>query len=229
MHTNKTKNIRVYSCLFVAKRCFVPMICGIDFDNTIVTYDELLTTIARERGLLDASQALTKRGIRDHIRQLPNGEIEWQKCQALLYGQRIAEARLIEGVAAFIAQCRERGIPVYIVSHKTEFSNYDSTRTNLRTAALNWMNANRFFDSRGLALDQHNVFFAGTREEKIAHIRQLSCTHFIDDLEETVLEASFPPATARILYEPGRQSPAPKVVALMRTWQEIRDYFFSAN
>jgi hypothetical protein len=91
------------------------------------------------------------------------------------------------------------------------------------------MKANRFFEAGGLALEPRNVFFAGTRDEKIARIRELSCTHFIDDLEETFLEASFPPTTARILYEPGRQSPAPNGVALMRTWQEIRDYFFSAN
>ena len=205
------------------------LVCGIDFDNTIVTYDELLTTIARERGLIDAAHTQTKRSIRDQIRQLPDGEIEWQKCQALLYGPRIAEARLIDGAAGFITLCRERGIPVHIVSHKTEFSKYDASGTNLRSAALSWMTAHRFFDPAGLGLSPHTVYFAGTREEKIDRIRDLACTHFIDDLEETFLEESFPPATARILYEPGRQSPAPHGVALMRTWQEIRDYFFSAN
>jgi hypothetical protein len=204
-------------------------ICGIDFDNTIVTYDELLASIARERGLLNGADVQTKRGIRDHIRQLPDGEIEWQKCQALLYGSRIGEARLIEGVAAFVASCRERGIPVHIVSHKTEFSRYDTTGTNLRTAAMNWMAANRFFDSGGLALDPANVYFAGTRAEKIGRIRELGCSHFIDDLEETFIGGDFPLQTVRILYEPGRQEPAPPGVALVRTWQEIRDYFFSAN
>jgi hypothetical protein len=204
-------------------------IYGIDFDNTIVTYDELLTKIARERGLIDATGVQTKRSLRNWIRQLPDGEIEWQKCQALLYGRRISEASLADGVAAFLAICRERTIPVHIVSHKTEFANYDPTGTNLRTAALDWMRANRFFDPDGLGLTPHCVFFAATRREKIDHIRQLACTHFIDDLEETFLEDTFPPATARILYEPGRQSPAPPGVALMRTWQEIRDYFFSAN
>src|SRR5215471_11862452 len=179
-------------------------VCGIDFDNTIVTYDELLATIARERGLLDTATPLNKRSIRESIRQLPDGEIEWQKCQALLYGQRIAEARLIEGVTQFVAQCRERKIPVYIVSHKTEFSTYDPTGTNLRTAAMNWMIGNRFFEPAGLALDPANVFFAATRGEKCERIRQLACTHFIDDLEEVFLDDSFPPSTARILYEPGR-------------------------
>lgn len=204
-------------------------ICGIDFDNTIVTYDELLATIARERGLIGGDHLSTKRGIRDRIRLLPDGEIEWQKCQALLYGQRIAEARLIEGAAAFIRLCRERGTPIYIVSHKTEFSRYDQTGTNLRSAAMNWMAANRFFDPAGLGLEPGNVYFAATRAEKIGRIRDLACTHFIDDLEETFLEDAFPHSTMRILYEPGRQAPPPNGVALMKTWQEIRDYFFSAN
>jgi len=204
-------------------------ICGIDFDNTIVTYDELLTKIARERGWIDTPGVQTKRNVRDRIRQLPDGEIEWQKCQALLYGSRISEAALADGVAAFLASCRERAIPVHIVSHKTEFSNYDPTGTNLRTAALDWMRANRFFDSEGLSLSPQCVFFAASRREKIERIRGLACTHFIDDLEETFLEEAFPPATTRILYEPGRQSPPPPGVAWMRTWQEIRDYFFDAN
>ena len=204
-------------------------ICGIDFDNTIVTYDELLTTIARERGLIDAAHVQTKRSLRDRIRELPDGEIEWQKCQALLYGPRIGDARLAEGVAAFLQQCRDRGIAVHIVSHKTELSPYDPTATNLRAAAMNWMVANRFFAPDGPGLSPQCVWFCSTRAEKIARIRRLACTYFIDDLEETFLEETFPAGTARILYEPGRQTPAPNGVALMRTWQEIGDYFFGAK
>jgi hypothetical protein len=206
-----------------------PTICGVDFDNTLVTYNELLTTIARERGWIGAGPIETKRVIRDRIRQLPDGEIEWQKCQALLYGPRIGEARLSDGVGTFIRLCRQHGVQVHIVSHKTEFSRYDTSGTNLRSAAMNWMTANGFFEPGGLGLDPRRVFFAATRAEKIARIRQLVCTHFIDDLEETFLEEAFPLATARILYEPGRQFPAPHGVVLMRTWQEICDYLFRAD
>jgi hypothetical protein len=206
-----------------------PPICGIDFDNTIVTYDELLSKIVCERGLIDAAGVQSKRSLRDQIRRLPDGEIEWQKCQALLYGQRIGEATHAGGVADFISNCRARTNPVYIVSHKTQFYGDDPSGTNLRSAALNWMRANHFFEREGLGLVPHCVFFAETRRAKIERIRHLACTHFIDDLEETFLEDTFPAATDRILYEPGRQSPPPPGVALMRTWQEIRDYFFSGN
>jgi len=204
-------------------------ICGVDFDNTIVTYDELLARIAYERGLLDSDVPATKRTIRDRIRRLPNGEIEWQKCQALLYGSRIREAKLSEGVTRFFQLCRANRIPVYIVSHKTEYSRYDTTGTNLRDAAVGWMAAHKFFDSDGLGLMRDFVYFAGTRQEKILRLAALGCTDFIDDLEETFQEEAFPTGVTRILYEPGRESPPPPGVKLIKSWQEISDYFFGGN
>jgi hypothetical protein len=195
----------------------------------LVSYNELLARIARERGLLDSVASDTKRKLRDRIRQLEDGEMEWQKCQALLYGPRIGEATLIEGVDRFFELCRQRAVKVYIVSHKTEFSRYDSTGTNLRSAALHWMTAHGFFEPNGLGLTEEDVFFNGTREEKIDRIARLRCTDFIDDLEETFLEKSFPAATTRILYEPERDSPAPPGVLWMNTWKEISEYFFGAS
>jgi hypothetical protein len=204
-------------------------VLGTDFDNTIIAYDRALAGIARERGFLEAASAGVKRAIRDRIRQLPDGEIEWQKCQALLYGSRIAEGELVEDVRRFFQLAAAEGITIYVISHKTEFSQHDPTRTNLRFAALEWMTGKGFFKADGLGLSPENVFFAGTRQEKIAHIRRLSCTHFIDDLEETFLEDTFPLGTERILYERERRAPPPPGVLLMRTWREICDYFFGAN
>ena len=179
--------------------------------------------------MLDTNFGQSKRKIRDRIRQLPNGEIEWQRCQALLYGPRINEAKLIEGVPRFFELCKQYGLKVYVVSHKTEFSRFDTTGTNLRQAALAWMASNGFFEREGLGLTQAHVFFAESRQEKIDRIVTLRCTDFVDDLEETFLEATFPPSTARILYEPGRDLATPSGVILMQTWQEISDYFFHSN
>jgi hypothetical protein len=195
----------------------------------VVCYNQLLARIARQRGLLESGASETKRQLRDRIRQLEEGEIEWQKCQAQLYGPRIGEATLIAGVPEFFVRCRERGVKLFIVSHKTEFSRYDDTGTNLRTAALEWMTANGFFKPDRLGLAPSDVFFAGTRQEKIERIAELGCTDFVDDLEETYLENSFPRETTRILYEPGRESPAPPGVLWMKSWQEISEYFFGTS
>ena len=169
----------------------MPLRIGIDFDNTIVGYDEVMRRIALERGLIDGGER-SKRAVRDRIRQLPGGEIEWQKLQALAYGPRMGEAVLLEGADEFIRRCRGAGMDVFIVSHKTLFANYDDTRTDLRAAAMAWMTARRFFEPDGLGLRCGDVYFEPTRAAKIARIEQIGCSHFIDDLVEVFLEPSFP-------------------------------------
>ena len=203
-------------------------ICGVDFDNTIVSYDDVLASIARQRGLVDASEAGSKRKIRDRIRQLPEGEIEWQKCQALIYGACIDQARLSDGVAEFFHVCAQHGVKVYIISHKTESSRFDAV-TNLRQAAMDWMTRQGFFETNGLDLRESDVFFADSRQEKASTIASLRCTHFIDDLEETFLEETFPQGTARILYDPARDEPAPAGITVMKSWKDICEHLFAAD
>jgi len=204
-------------------------ICGIDFDNTIVSYDGVLSKIARERGLLRADGIHSKKEIRDKIRQLPGGEMEWRKCQAQFYGPRMSEAKLAEGVAQFFQLSRQHHLRLYIISHKKEFSDYDPSVTNLRKTAKEWMSANGFFDPDGFGLTPDDVYFDDTRRGKIDRIRTLGCTHFIDDLEEVFLEESFPSNVVRILYEPGRSSKVPADITLMTSWQDICGYFFGKH
>lgn len=204
-------------------------IIGVDFDNTLVTYDEFLHTIAVQRGLVLPTTEKSKKNIRDQIRLSPDGEIDWQKLQALVYGPHMNEARLVVGVPSFFELCKRNKVKVYIISHKTEFANYDETHTGLRAAALNWMAANKFFEADGLGLSPDIVFFSATRQEKIELIQQLGCTHFIDDLEETFLERTFPVDVEKILYAPHRQSAAPPGTKVVATWQEISEYLFDAN
>lgn len=191
------------------------MVIGVDFDNTLVSYDELFLHLARERGLVTGPG---KKAIRDSIRQLPDGEIEWQKLQGIAYGPRMAEAKLIEGVPEFFAACRERGLPVHIISHKTEFAAYDGTHTNLRQAAQTWMNAH------GLPA----AHFGGSRAEKIAIIQRLGCTVFVDDLEETFLEPDFPSGVEKLLFASHGHEPMTGV-RICRSWQEILESILFAR
>ena len=126
-------------------------VIGVDFDNTIVTYDNLIHKVAVERGLISPKAIKSKKHIRGNIRQLPNGEIEWQRLQAAVYGPRMEEAKLIDGIQRFFQSCRYHRAKVYVISHKTEFAKMDMTETNLRGAALAWMERNRFFNVDGLA------------------------------------------------------------------------------
>jgi len=199
---------------------------GVDFDNTVVRYDELLLREARQRGLIPPETLACKREIRDRIRRLPEGEREWQRLQALLYGAKIQEAAPAPGVAEFFARCRRDAVEVFIVSHKTRYAALDERGVDLWDAAMAWMRAHRFFEADGAGLSPQHVYFEPTRAEKIARIARLDCTHFIDDLEETFLEPAFPPGVRKVLYAtsgPSRRLPGVQVAA---SWQDITEGLF---
>ena len=203
-------------------------VIGVDLDNTLVRYDELMVQEAVSRGLLSPDVGLVKRSIRDRIRQRPQGEIEWQKLQALVYGPKIGEANLAPGAKEFLISCRAQDVQVYVISHKTMYANFAETPVDLRTAALNWMRAHRFFDPQRMGLHPQDVFFESTRSEKIRRIASLGCTHFIDDLEETFLEEGFPAQVEKILYAPGGAPSAIPGVRVAVNWRAIDEYVGSS-
>lgn len=199
-------------------------IIGVDFDNTIVSYDQLIYDLALARNLIPPHLEKSKKSMRDHIRRLPGGEIEWQKIQAQIYGKLIHRAKLIDGVLSFFSRCRDGGHKIYIVSHKTLFANYDNERINLRDAAMSWMVQHGLLNSGSSGLCAGDVYFESTREDKIKRVASLNCTHYIDDLEETFLESSFPPGVEKILFSPNRDTGPVENVRVFSNWRDIADY-----
>jgi len=175
---------------------------GLDFDNTLAGYDRVFAAAARAQGYIGEDDIPAKRDIRSLVRALDDGETKWMALQGEVYGKRMKDAELLEGVADFLRACKARGADVVIVSHKTEFGHYDADRVNLRDAARAWMEMQGFFDDQGFALKPANVYFESTRAAKVARIAQLDCTHFVDDLEEVFAEPGFPENVTRILYDP---------------------------
>ena len=198
-----------------------PMRIGIDLDNTIVCYDEVFLLAAREQALLPDSYTGTKKQIRDMVRLRPDGELDWQKLQGQVYGRHMAHATMMDGVAEFLKCCRDGGIPVCIVSHKTEYGHYDPDGCNLRDAALTWLEAQGFFLASGFGLSPDDVFFESTRDEKIHKISSLACSHFIDDLVEVLTHPGFPSETAAYLYAAGYESIPAGPFHASRSWPEL--------
>ena len=196
---------------------------GLDLDNTLVCYDDLFRSVALEEGLIDGAFEGGKRVLRDHVRRLPDGEIKWQKFQGRVYGPRMAEAQLAPGVRQFLARCTESGVRAYIVSHKTEYSPYDDTSTNLREAALNWMDGQGFFGPKGMGVCRQDVYFEATRRDKVSRIERLGVSHFVDDLVEVFQETGFPADVERVLYSPGITDPGIERVTVARSWDRIGD------
>jgi hypothetical protein len=196
-------------------------VIGIDFDNTIIRYDAVLYRLAVERQLIPPTARPSKKYIRDQIRTRPDGDIEWQRLQAILYGPAIGQAVLTDGVADFIRGCRQRGLQVYIISHKTPYSNLGGSRVNLHEAAGHWMRDHDFFQPDGLGLAEGDVYYEATRKQKVARIAALGCTHFIDDLEETFLERTFPSGVTKILYNPHGEPVSVGGVQVCADWNQI--------
>jgi hypothetical protein len=199
---------------------------GIDFDNTIVGYDEIFVEVARREGLVAPSFCGNKQALRDAVRRTPNGELAWQRLQGRVYGAEIASAVMFEGVDAFLRRCRETGAEVFIVSHKTEFGHHDPSRINLRQAAADWMTNRGFFRADGFGIPVGGLFFESSRQEKIDRIAALQCSHFIDDLEEVLFDPAFPSAVTRILFAQQVTGAAADVV-WCKTWREITEVVFS--
>jgi hypothetical protein len=209
----------------VASGTTTGMRIGIDFDNTIIAYDAVFGVIARRRGLIDDGFCgRSKQAIRDHIRLLPDGEIAWQQLQGQVYGKGIAEAMMFPGFDGFLRRCRALELPVVIVSHKTEYGHYDPDRINLRRAALDWMTAQGLF--RDFALSTGSIYFESTRAEKLRRIADLSCTHFIDDLEEVLTDPGFPRGVVPILFANGASAPAAAPYVVCRSWRDIEERIF---
>jgi len=196
---------------------------GLDFDNTIVLYDRVFQDLGRRAGLLPAGFQGDKRAVRAHVRALPGGEALWTGLQAQVYGPGIAQARPAPGLADFLGRCRAAGIVPVIVSHKTRTAAADPDGADLRECARAWMAAQGLTDPARGGIPPENIFFEETRAAKIARIRALGCTHFVDDLEELFREPDFPAGVRAFLYAPADPAPPAGPWQVVRHWREVGD------
>jgi len=201
-------------------------VVGIDFDNTIVDYVQLISDTAAEMGLALGSGPKSKDEVRDLVRNLPDGELNWQRLQASIYGPGIRKAGPSAGVMTFLTGCKQRELEVYIVSHKTQFAAQDSGGVDLREAAVSWLEKNKFLVESETGISQSRVYFGDTRLEKVQRIQDLGCTHFIDDLVETFLDPSFPTGVTKILYSPNPAGQPDPDIIVADSWDSAANLVF---
>ncbi|MBI1337381.1 MAG: hypothetical protein GC164_10515 [Phycisphaera sp.] len=172
---------------------------GVDFDNTIVCYDELFYRLGLEMGLIPASVGKGKQAIRDYIRS-NNAEEHWIELQGMAYGSYILQASPFEGCLEVLRRLVVSDIDVILVSHKTLYP-HRGPRVRLHDAARGWLRHHGFLSDKGGPFTQDSIWFEVTRDEKIARIAQQRCDIFIDDLPEFLGEPSFPKGVRRVLFD----------------------------
>ena len=167
-----------------------------------------------------------KKGLANNAESAEKSEKRWQQLQAWAYGKGISKALVYDGLFNFTKQSRLRGDELFIVSHKTEFSNFDPS-VNLRRSALDTLGQRGFFKSiiqGGLGFSLQDIFFASSLDEKVKTIRELKLTHFIDDLSKVIFHPDFPQATMGILFEPGVKEGSEEK-RIFRTWDDAEEFF----
>ena len=172
---------------------------GIDFDNTIVSYDALFFKVAREQDAVPADIPVNKVAVRDYLRKIDKEQI-WTEMQGYVYGARMSEAVAYPGAIDFLKQANQSGHELAIVSHKTRFP-FLGEQYDLHAAARAWVKSNLY--QNGIALiPEDKVFFELTKTDKLNRARALSCEIFIDDLPEILLSPEFPSPARRVLFDP---------------------------
>lgn len=178
------------------------MLIGIDFDNTLVCYDEVFRALAVCRGLAPADVTATKQGVRDHLRR-SGQEDAWTALQGYVYGVAIHDAPPFPGALEFFTRCKEAGVQICVISHKTRYP-VAGPRYDLHQGAQVWLERHGFYEFGRTGLRGEHVFFEPTRQRKLRRIAERTCSHFIDDMPECLLDVEFPAHVARILLDPGR-------------------------
>ena len=177
---------------------------GLDFDNTIVCYDDAIGLLAERSVWLPKELAKTKVDIRNYLRKTGR-EHEWTAFQGEIYGPGIRFARPYDGAIETLTELQQRGHSLIIISHRTRRP-HAGPSYDLHDAASKWISDN--LERFDLFMDKGNfskVNFLETRLEKLKRIRDLKCDLFVDDLPEVLEAKEFPRRTRRILFDPHKK------------------------
>jgi len=196
------------------------MIIGLDFDNTIVSYDALFHKVSVEQNLIDKTFEVNKIKIRDYLRSIGK-EDTWTEMQGYVYGFRMQEAESFPFVKDFFNKVIESEHKIYIISHKTKFP-FLGEKYDLHNAAKTWIKYNLISkDSSQFSLE--DCFFEPTKDEKVKKIQELKCDFYIDDLPEILQNQYFPENCKKILFDPENnyQENFYKDISITNSWLQI--------
>lgn len=193
------------------------MYLGLDFDNTLISYDRLFRRVALDKALIPEETPPQKNAVRDYLRQ-QGIEDEWTRLQGEVYGSRILEAEPYPGMQAALKGLSDRQIPMCIVSHKTH-TPFLGEPWDLHAAARSWLEQQGFHDPNRMGWSEDQVFFELTKEAKVARIVALGCTHYVDDLPDILV--MLPDKVEKILFVSGEVAGKYPDWKLMRSWQEL--------
>ena len=160
---------------------------GIDLDNTIISYDDLIHNLAKKKfsKIKLSKNTKSKKIIKNKIIKFYNND-QWTKLQGIIYGEKILEAKLFSNFKEAIQKLKNE-FEIFIISHKTNKAAIGKD-INLRSAAKKFLKKNDISFCKNELINKNKILFASTQKEKIKLIKNKGIDIFIDDLD-IVLQA----------------------------------------
>ena len=192
---------------------------GLDFDNTIVNYDDVFHLVAHEGGHIPANLSRSKVQVRNFLRSVGK-EDTWTQMQGYVYGARMSDAAPYPGAVEFMRWAKDAGHELRIISHKTRYP-YFGTKYDLHQSARQWVE--RVLQQNGIALFKpEHVFFDLTKEAKLRRVETQKCDMFVDDLPEILSAPEFPSDVRTVLFDPEGHHRGLTDLKSITTWGELR-------
>ena len=180
---------------------------GIDFDNTIVCYDNSFGVLAEKIKNLPGTTPRNKLSIRDYLRSQGREE-DWVEFQGLLYGPGMKYAAPFKGAIEAMKSLLRDGHSLSVISHRSKYP-YGGPQYDLHSYASKWIEDN---------LVPHGLFKLGescgrisfhtTLESKLQEISSQSCDVFIDDLPKVICSEKIKEVRLRYWFIPDERDGA---------------------
>jgi len=193
---------------------------GVDFDNTIVSYDKVFHKVALEQSLIKKNLKISKIAVREYLKNRGQNNL-WTELQGYVYGKRMLDANVFPGFVEFLDFASNNNIEVLIISHKTIYP-YLGTKYNLHDSARDFISKFLTNKNRNL-VSSKNIFFEQTQEKKAQRIDQQLCNFFIDDLPEIFELNDFPKNTKKILFDPDKNHNFFDGAEVCSSWENIKE------
>ena len=113
------------------------MLIGLDFDNTIVCYDNAIRVLSQQIPNIPPDISRTKIGLRNYLRE-ENRELEWTQFQGELYGPGMSFAEPFPYVIPVLQRLRSLGFDLAIISHRSK-KPYAGKPYDLHSFAQSWV------------------------------------------------------------------------------------------
>ena len=172
---------------------------GLDLDNTIIIYDKLFKKLAVEKNLVPNNIKPLKTNIRNFLKE-KGQENEFTILQSIVYGERISEAELAQGIQDFLKE-KSKKFEFFIISHKTKYP-IKGEKYNLREAARSFLREKKIIGLKNFQIKEDNLYFENTIDDKLKRIEMIGCNYFIDDLPKILQGVNS--RIIKILYDPNK-------------------------